>query len=58
MLINYFGKSLTVASEHFVMGVPELIGTKDYQLLFVGIVRVALIITLVWMWRRFRQSGR
>ena len=58
MLINYFGKSLTVAAERVVMGVPELIGTKDYQLLFVGIVRVVLIITLVWMWRRFRQSGR
>ena len=58
MLINYFGKSLTVAAERFVMGVPELIGTKDYQLVFVGIVRMVLIITLVWMWRMFCQSGR
>ena len=56
MLIQYFGKSLTVAAESFVMGVPELIGTKDCQLVFVGIARMAILVTLVWMWRRYRRG--
>ena len=56
MLIQFFGKSLTVAAESLVMGVPELIGTKDYQLVFVGIARMAILVTLVWMWRRFRRG--
>ena len=52
---NDFGRSLTVAAERLVEGVPELIGAKDYQLLFVGIARMVLLVTLVWMWRRFRR---
>ena len=54
MLMNYFGTSLTAAAERFVMGVPELIGTRAYQPVFVGIARMAILVTLVWMWRRFR----
>ena len=57
MLIKYFDRSLTVAAERFVAGVPELIGTKDYQLFFVGIARTAILITLVWMWRRYRRAS-
>ena len=57
MLINFFGKSLTAAAERFVVGVPELIGTKDYQLFFVGLARTAILITLVWMWRRYRRAS-
>ena len=56
MLIQFFGKSLTAAAERFVVGVPELIGTKDYQLFFVGIARMVILITLVWMWRRYRRG--
>jgi hypothetical protein len=36
--------------------VPELIGTKDYQLFFVGIARMVILVTLVWMWRRYRRG--
>ena len=57
MLIQFFGKSLTVAAERFVVGVPELIGTKDYQLFFVGIARMVILVTLVWMWRRYRRGS-
>ena len=56
MLINFFGKSLTAAAERFVVGVPELIGTNAYQPVFVGIARMAILVTLVWMWRRFRRG--
>lgn len=57
MIINYFGKSLTIAAERLVIGIPELIGTNKYQLVFVGVARMVLIVALVWMWRRFRQGG-
>ena len=33
-----------------------LIGTKDYQLFFVGIARMVILVTLVWMWRRYRRG--
>jgi predicted acyltransferase len=58
MLVNFFGGSLTSAAERFVVGVPELIGTKEYQPVLVGVARMAIIVTLVWMWRRFRQGCR
>lgn len=56
IIMNFFGRSLTAAADRFVVGIPELIGTKEYQPVFVGIARMAIIIALVWMWRRFRRN--
>ena len=58
MMTTFFGSSLTAAAERFVVGVPELIGTKDFQPLFVGVARMVILVTLVWMWSRFRQKTR
>ena len=58
MLIQFFGPSLTAAAERFVVGVPELIGTNHYQPFFVGLARTAILVTLVWMWRRYRRGLR
>ena len=58
MMMNFFGGSLTAAAERFVAGVPRLIGTDVWQPLFVGVARMAILITLVWMWRRFRSNVR
>ena len=57
MMMTFFGSSLTVAAERFVVGVPELIGTKDFQPLFVGVARMVILVTLVWMWRRYRRGS-
>ncbi len=57
MLINFFGRSLTAAAERFVVGVPNLIGTSAYQPLFVGAMRMVLIVVFVWMWRQLRKKG-
>ena len=58
MLIQFFGPSLTAAAERFVVGVPELLGTNGYQPFFVGLARTAILITLVWMWRRYCRGLR
>ena len=55
MMMNFFGDSLTAAAGRFVVGVPKLIGTAAYQPLFVGVARMAILVALVWMWRRFRS---
>ena len=54
----FFGGSLTAAAERFVVGVPRLIGTDAYQPLFVGLARMAVLVALVGMWRRFRRAAR
>ena len=58
MMMTFFGGSLTAAAERFVAGVPRLIGTDAWQPLFVGVARMAILITLVWMWHRFRSNVR
>ena len=58
MMMNFFGGSLTAAAERFVVGVPDLIGTTAYQLIFVGVARMAILVSLVWMWSRFRRAVR
>ena len=58
MMMNFFGGSLTAAAERLVVGLPELVGTKVYQPLFVGAARMFVLVTLVWMWSRFRRNVR
>ena len=58
MMMVFFGGSLTAAAERFVVGVPRLIGTDAYQPLFVGLARMAVLVALVGMWRRFRRAAR
>lgn len=58
VLIHFFGRELWSAAEKFVVGIPKLIGTNAYQLLFTSIVRAILILILVWMWREFRKTRK
>ena len=58
MMMNFFGGALTAAAERFVVGVPGLLGTNAYQPLFIGAARMAVLVALVWAWRRFRCGVR
>ena len=56
MATSFFGEALTAAAQRFVCGMPVLIGTNKYQLIFVAFAKVPILIWILWMWRRLRGA--
>ena len=57
MIVNFFNCSLYPAADLFVKGIPKLIGTAAYQPIFNSVVRVAILIWALHVWRRLRRKG-
>ena len=55
VITQFFSSSLTDAANCFVRGIPRLIGTDAYQPIFVAVARAALLVWLLWQWRRLRS---
>lgn len=58
MAVNFFGDALTAAARPFAAGIPKLIGTDRYQMIFIAVAKVAVLTCLLWIWRRQRDSAR
>ena len=56
MSMNMFYDSLNAAAALFVRGIPKLIGTATYQPIFLNAARMAILVWIVWAWRRFRTA--
>ncbi|MBR1921970.1 MAG: hypothetical protein IJ829_08260, partial [Kiritimatiellae bacterium] len=54
MLVNFFGKALEAAGECLVAGVPNLLGADAARPLFVQVAKAAVLVWLIWQWRRLR----
>ena len=57
MIVNFFNCSLCPAADLFVKGIPKLIGTAAYQPIFNSVVRVAILIWALHVWRCLRRKG-
>ena len=55
VLMMFFGDALAAASNRIVCGLPKLLGSSTYQPLFFASVRAALLVWLLWQWRRLRE---
>ena len=57
MIVNFFNCSLYPAADLFVKGIPRMIGTTTYQPIFNSVVRVAILIWALYVWRNLRRKG-
>ena len=56
MTCNFFGDALLSVVDKLTVGVPTLLGGETYKPLVASVVRVALLIWVVWTWRRLREA--
>lgn len=55
MAVHFFGGALGSAADRLTVGVSTLLGGDTYKPLVVSVVRVAILIWVVWAWRRLRE---
>ena len=55
MIMHFFYDSMNDAARCFVRGIPELIGTSAYQPIFAAFAKSAILVWLLWQWRRLRR---
>ena len=58
MCMNFFQDSMTAAAVCLVRGLPDLLGTATYQPIFLNVAKAAILIWVLWAWRRLRMSRK
>lgn len=58
MCMNFFHDSLNAAAVCLVKGIPSLLGTSAYQPIFKSVAQAAILIWVVWTWRRLRAQRK